>query len=73
MSRMKYVLALLTALLTLAGVVVLLGALLSLGAGGIGAVVGGVSRKLLGLICVLSVIFIILLVVYRRRERSKRT
>ena len=69
---MKYLLALLIALLTLAGGAVLLRALAPLGAGGIGAVAGGVSQKLLGLICVLSVIFIILLAIYRRRERSKR-
>ena len=70
---MRYLLALLTALLTLAGGVILLSALASLGAGGIGTVVGGVSQKLLSLICVLSVVFIILLVIYRRRERRKRT
>ena len=69
---MKYLLALLTALLTLAGGVILLRALASLGTGGVGVIVGGVSQKLLGLICVLSVIFIILLVIYRRRERRKR-
>ena len=70
---MGYLLALFTALLTLAAAAVVLRALLSLGTGGIGAVAGGVSEKLLGLICVLSVIFIVLLVVHRRRERRKRT
>jgi hypothetical protein len=72
---MKYLLIFLTALLTLAAVLVLVGALLPLmlGTGGIGAVAGGVSEKLLGLIVVLSVLFIILLVIYRRRERHKRT
>ncbi|HEY9284480.1 MAG TPA: hypothetical protein VIP46_13570 [Pyrinomonadaceae bacterium] len=70
---MKYLLALLTALLTLAAAAVVLRALWSLGAGGVGVVVGGVSEKLLGLLFVLSVIFIILLVIHRRRERHKRT
>ena len=74
-SRMKYLLALLTALLTLAAALVLTGALVpfALGTGGIGAVAGGVSEKLLGLLVALSVIFIVLLVIYRRRERRKRT
>jgi hypothetical protein len=71
---LKFLLIFLTALLTLAAVVVVLGALLpfALGTGGIGAVAGGVSEKLLGLLCVLSVIFIILFVIYRRRERRKQ-
>jgi hypothetical protein len=72
---MRYLLIFLTALLTLAAVPVLLGALMpiALGTGGVGAVAGGVSEKLLSLLFVLSVLFIILLVIYRRRERRKRT
>ena len=71
---MKYLLIFLTALLTLAAVLVIAGALpsLSTGSGGIGAVAGGVSETLLGLLVALSVLFIILLVIYRGRERRKR-
>ena len=73
---MKYLLIFFTALLTLAASVVLLRALLSLfalGTGGIGAAAGGVSEKLLGLLFILSALFIVLLVIHRRRERRKRT
>ena len=72
---MRFVLVFFTALLTLAAAAVVLRALPSFPPGAIsfGAVVGGASGKLLGLLFVLSVIFIILLVVYRRRERRKRT
>ncbi len=63
------------ALLTFALGVVLLRALLPfvIGTGGVGAVAGGVGQKLLGLLVLLSVLFIVLLAVYRRRERGKRT
>ena len=71
---MKYLLIFFTALLTLAAVLVLGGALmpLMLGTGSFGVVVGGVSEKLLRLLFVLSALFIILLVIYRGRERRKR-
>jgi hypothetical protein len=68
---MKYALVFFTALLTLAGVALLLRALLwfSLGTGGFAAAVSGVSVKLPGLLIALSVIFVVLLIIYRRRER----
>ncbi len=70
---MKYLLALFTALLTLAAAVVLVGALSSSPAG-TGAVAFGVTEKFLtGLLGVLSALFIVLLAIHRRRERRKRT
>ena len=70
---MKYLLLCFTALLTLAVAAFLLRALLwfSLGTGGVGAVAGGVSEKLLNLLIALSALFIVLLLIYRRRERRK--
>ena len=72
---MRFLLIFFTALLTLAAAVILLGALmpLALGTVSFGAVVGGVSEKSLGLLFALSVLFIILLAVYLRRERRNRT
>jgi hypothetical protein len=70
---MKYLLPLLIALLTLAAAVVLVGALSSFSAG-VGGVAFGVTEKFLtGLLVVLSALFIVLLAIYRRRERRKRT
>ena len=74
---MKYLLILLTALLTLAAGLVLLRALLpfllgagGIGSGGFGVVVGGVSEKLLVLLAALSALFVALFVIHRRRNRT---
>ena len=68
---MRFVLAIFTVLLTLAAAVVVLGALIpvTLGTEGSGVVVGGAMKLLIGLLIALSALFVVLLIVYRRRAR----
>ena len=68
---MKFLLPFFTALLTLAAAVVFAGALSSFSFDGVAF--GATEKFMTGLLAVLSPLFIVLLVIYRRRERRKRT